>query len=194
MTLDSSKKLDPCSPNLWRRAGHALDRGDQWFSSSAGRVFGWVHRESNLATEQAVLAVAEAIGVRKQSIAQEGQRQLGLGDAHSELEQMTESSSFRAPRAGEVDLVWADASGCEASVDQEKNGVDRGLAGLVPLLQALGKVVEQHGEQRYASLAEDDRFWMLIEVIVSLNKTEASTEEANAESVHSTSVETKGAR
>ena len=187
MTLDSSDKPSASPPNLWRRAGHALDRGDQWFSSSAGRVFGWVHRESNLATEQAVLAVAEVIGLSKQSTLAERQGRLAPGET-------TESSSFRAPDGCELDLVWADASSSDAPDEGDGKRVDGGLAGLMPLLKALGKVVEQHGESRYASLAEDDRFWMLIEVIVSLKQTAASIEEADGESAHSTSGETKGAR
>lgn len=189
MTLDSSKKPDLSpTPNLWHRAGHALDRGDQWFSSSAGRVFGWVHRESNLATEQAVLAVAEAIGVRKQSVAAQRQGRLAEGED-------TQNQSFRAQDAAELDLVWADAESSPASLAESAgSAVDGKLAGLLPLLQALGNVVEQHKEQRYASLPEDDRFWMLIEVIVSLTKTETSTDDADGESARSPSVETEGAR
>jgi hypothetical protein len=46
----------------------------------------------------------------------------------------------------------------------------RGTAGVVPLLQALGRTVASHAHQGYASLQQDDRFWTLIHLVQLLGR------------------------
>ena len=128
--------------------------------------------------------MAEAIGVRKQSLAIERVEHPTMGSG-------ADDGVFRAPESSDLDLVWADEQRVE---EQRAERIEKRLRGLEPLLQALGNVVEQHAPRSYASLAEDERFWMLVDVIVSLTKTEASVERGDG-SVDPTSpqVVTKGA-
>lgn len=46
----------------------------------------------------------------------------------------------------------------------------RNSAGVVPLLQALGRTVASYTNQGYASLQQDDRFWTLIHLLQRLGR------------------------
>jgi hypothetical protein len=172
MSVDSPEKPTAARRpnNLLERAGHVLDRGDHWFASSAGRVFGWAQRGSDHATQQTMAALAEAFGVKGGSKDDEAPpSQLGAAEPEPQL--------YRGPDTRSLDLLWADqiADG-EATSEPASKVVDAGLTGLVPLLQALGRIVEQHAEQLYVSLAGDDRFWMLVDALHSLTTAQSPGE------------------
>ncbi len=55
-----------------------------------------------------------------------------------------------------------------------------GPAGVIPVLEALDRVMNAHADQGYASLAEDERFWGLIRLLRALADGDGTLELAQA--------------
>lgn len=165
MMSDSAKKA--ASPeNLWHRAGHLLDRSDQWFASSAGRMLSWAQRGGERATEHTVLALAEAMGVTRP--APDGNLRVGKLQTSASV-----PDPLPAADTADLDLLWTEPPAAAEAAPAE-SALESRLAGVVPLLQALGRIVAQHAERDYTSLAGDDRFWMLVDALHSLTSTDSS--------------------
>jgi hypothetical protein len=157
-----------------RAVDHAreiADVGDRWFLSVTGGVVGiggWARREAWIVADSAVAAFATTVNVAKKLAAAEGTGPSPRRPAAPDVDE----SAPPPPRPGDtLDLLCA--------IRETEGPPEPGLrcaepnapnpAGVVPLLQALGRTVARH-TPRYASLQEDPRFWTLIHLLQRLGE------------------------
>jgi hypothetical protein len=162
-------------------AREIAETGDQWFLSLAaglGRAGGWARKEADIAADSAVAAFATTMLVAKKLIALSV---VGLEPrtplSHNDGEPVRHKGSGSVRPEVTLDLVSAirpddgdylDARVAERlGVKQDDPPVPR-PAGVVPLLQALGRTVATHAQAGYASLQEDPRFWTLVHLVQAL--------------------------
>jgi hypothetical protein len=187
MPLSSLSKPIEWMAKRSRALEHAreiADVSDRWFLSVTGGVAGvggWARREAWIVADSAVAAFATTVNVAKKLAAAEPPRPPARQALPAEPLSPSPSPSL-APRAGEtLDLLCAVYG--EREEAEERNGDEalppegvrctephaRNPAGVVPLLQALGRTVAKH-TPRYASLQEDPRFWTLIHLLQGLGE------------------------
>lgn len=181
-----------------RHVREIADAGDRWFLSVAGglgRLGGWARREADIAADSAVAAFATTVSVAKKlagsdanpaaerasSSARAAPRRASKSRRGPASEgDDSEGSSQRSPERG-IDLLPAvragDPSAKAGPRSPELEGVPaphdpskRSPAGVVPLLQALGRTVADHTHENYASLQQDERFWTLIHLLQMLRR------------------------
>jgi hypothetical protein len=136
--------------------------------------------EADIAADSAVAAFATTMTVAKKLMALSV---VGLEPRPSRPRDRggpgrPEGSGAPQPEAG-LDLVPAirtvDACGADASAS-ERLGIKQDSlafprpAGVVPLLQALGRTVATHAQAGYESLQEDPRFWTLLHLLQRLGR------------------------
>jgi hypothetical protein len=157
--------------SLSQHAREIADVSDRWFLSVTGGVVGiggWARREAWIVADSAVAAFATTVNVAKKLAAVEGSRPLVKRPAALDVDE----PSPPPPRPGDtLDLLCA--------IRESEGPPEPGLrcaetnapnpAGVVPLLQALGRTVARH-TPRYASLQEDPRFWTLIHLLQRLGE------------------------
>jgi hypothetical protein len=144
--------------------GHAADiatLGDRWFVSLASG-FGMFGGR----TRKTAAAVSESRPLRPESEV-----------VHSEPSSSSRGQRFDVVSANDADSWSPLASGPrvrdECDEGEERRG-DRtpveGMhsAGVMPLLQALARVVSEHSGDEYAGLADDERLWTLIQLLQAL--------------------------
>jgi hypothetical protein len=164
-------------------AREIADIGDHWFLSMAaglGRAGIWARKEADIAADSAVAAFATTMMVAKKLMALSV---VGLESGAPRRRDRGEprpsegTGSFRpevtldlvpANRADDGRRVGASASE-RLGVKQDSLAVP-GPAGVVPLLQALGRTVATHAQAGYASLQEDPRFWTLVHLVQTLGR------------------------
>jgi hypothetical protein len=169
-----------------RVADHAreiADIGDHWFLSVAsglGRAGLWARKEADIAADSAVAAFATTMMVAKKLMAFSV---VGLESAPPRASVRGERSRHEGSAASSqhaaLDLVPAIRAHDGERVESrpaERWGVKQnslavpGPAGVVPLLQALGRTVANHAQAGYASLQEDPRFWTLVHLVQTLGR------------------------
>jgi hypothetical protein len=156
------------APKNRRVVEHAREiaaMGDQWFLSLAtglGRAGGWARKEADIAADSAVAAFATTMMVAKKLVALSA-----VGFEAAAPSRRNDGAPGRQDGSGSfgpeltLDLVPATIPGnadfAEARV-VERLGVRHdslavpSRAGVVPLLQALGRTVATHAQAGYASL------------------------------------------
>ena len=157
--------------------------GDQWFLSLAvglGRAGGWARKEADIAADSAVAAFATTMGLAKKLMAlstvgfepktsrsrKDGNASRHKGSGSVRPEVTLDLVSAILPGDGDADEVGiADTLG----IKQDTLAVPR-PAGIVPLLQALGRTVATHAQAGYSSLQEDPRFWTLVHLVQALGR------------------------
>ena len=171
--------------------------GDEWFLSVAsglGRAGGWARKEADIVADSAVAAFATTMTVAKKlmSLATVG---LEPADAPRLREAGTPAEQEEPPpfeREVTLDLVSAirpddgdDSDAVDATSTDEWLGIRhdrlavRSSAGVVPLLQALGRTVANHAQAGYASLQEDRRFWSLVHLVQTLGRPSIAPEDSH---------------
>jgi hypothetical protein len=102
---------------------------------------------------------------------------VGSGEAspsHDDEARDAGPSSLEEPETS-LDLLPAvrPADGPDRALERlclEGEYASAGPAGVVPLLQALGRTVATHTQAGYASLQEDPRFWTLVHLVQTLGR------------------------
>ena len=149
-------------------ADHAreiAELGDRWFLSLAagvGRAGGWVRREADIVADSAVAAFATTMMVAKKLTAFAAS---GLEPPKAKSAREEEASP---PPPALVEGLPLGLGLLHAQAPDGRRGASP--AGIVPLLQALGRTVARHTEAGYASLQEDPRFWTLIDLVQRLGR------------------------
>jgi hypothetical protein len=160
-------------------AREIADLSDRWFLGVAarlGRAGVWARREADIVADSAVAAFATTMMVAKKvmSLATIGLEGPGSGssrDGNPEnslpslgqevaLDLVSAASPDEGDARGRVDLMVAERLGIEHDSRAAANE-----AGVVPLLQALGRTIATHAQAGYASLQEDRRFWTLVHLV-----------------------------
>lgn len=160
--------------------GHAADiatLGDRWFLSLAsgfGMLGGRTRRAAGAASESR-LRGPERESVRGPE--SESVRRPESESVDSEPGSGAQGQRFDVVSANHADAWSPLASGPRVRDDGEDSEECRGerppdgathRPGVLPLLQALARVVAEHSGDDYAGLADDERFWTLIRLLQAL--------------------------
>jgi hypothetical protein len=169
-------------------ARQVADVSDRWFLAVTGGIVNagdWARREAWIVADSAVAAFATTVDVAKKlsSVERESMAKTPRVAAPGEDE---DASAKYACSGHDLDLVAAvRAEGATSSIGDAPrwhSGLTRedpsrgNQAGVVPLLQALGRTVSKHTHAGYASLAEDPRFWTLIHLLQNLGQPSITTD------------------
>jgi hypothetical protein len=195
-TVDAAKRLAGSS---WARRAHACraDTGDSDGPGLCGERCG-PQNSRNCTRHVQEEDSGESVGKRRRG---------------SEFDRLGETPMPRSPSRrsrGGVDLLSAvpvsawcgeqfpDSEAVAEStrtappaVAPESDGVptsgspDKRAAGVLPVLQALGRTVADHVHQGYASLETDERFWTLVRLLEALARPNGGTSDAQCDVVGS---------
>jgi hypothetical protein len=164
------------APRMVDHAREIAELGDRWFLSVAagvGRAGGWARHEADIVADSAVAAFGTTITVAKKLTA------LATGNLGPAREDDAPSPDEPALPEGSplgFGLLHGEAPDRPDAPDAAALGIGRDArpgaspAGIVPLLQALGRTVSRHTQAGYASLQEDPRFWTLIQLVQTLGR------------------------
>jgi hypothetical protein len=171
---NSRKASTEPSTSVVRRAREIADTGDRLFLSVAGglgRIGGWARREADIAADSAAAAFTTTVHVARKLTGLEAPRPRPR--AARKPSPAKRASARR--RDGTLDpsavptLAWSMPDD-PAKLRNEQSGAAIHPAGVVPLLQALGRTVADHTQRGYATLEQDERFWTLIHLLQLLSR------------------------
>jgi hypothetical protein len=149
-------------------ARHVADVSDRWFLAVTGGIVSvgsWAQKEAWIVADSAVAAFATTVDVAKKMSSAEGAAPSRVREREEHRPTSLDLvAAVRALDASEADLGarWTDGL--------VRDPARANPAGVVPLLQALGRTVSKHTHAGYASLGEDPRFWTLIHLLQNLGQ------------------------
>jgi len=175
--------------NVAQRARELADTGDRWFLSVADgllRVGGWARKEADIAADSAVSAFATTADVAKKltgvapkrprsgsSKRKSAPKKVTADEQPKEASDPVDASDDPRTRIGLMAALPIDAwHDGHVEIESMLASLGRNPAGVVPLLQALGRTVADHTRAGYATLQRDERFWTLIHLLQVLGRPE----------------------
>jgi hypothetical protein len=204
--MDQRAKRDKPSSAIDRLAEHAMDAveaGDRWlvgFASDLGSVGFWTKRQASIVADSFVAALDTTARITRNVTRRNRPRDEELGVAAFETSPEADrsvipdsplSESPTPPEWNKLDLLTAtdDApSGSSSPADEANSDSVRAeySPGVLPILQALERVVNEHSESDRRSLDRDSRFWKLIQLLHLLNPPRRAPQTAASESTQPT--------
>jgi hypothetical protein len=201
MGFSPKHNIQNAAAKLAEQARNAAETGDRWFVSLATDLEGlgaWAKDEAYVVAESFNAALYTTLEVTKKiTKPKRGSPNKSAGPEVStavEVDQALIPNSFLSEspspsKPNQLDLLPASrgAAAVSSSVDEDAEGDNSPshAPGVLPILQALERVVGEHTKFRTKNLDKDSRFWGLIQLLHLLNPPEQQSD-AQAEQESST--------